>query len=102
MLEGAGRELARLLLTEERAEEAILAPKIGEEARKQADSRCDIWRFRSSGSCFVDPGNGKWGEAGSRVKDGRAAVGFAMLSRSVERVFTVVLESVCVYVKSEE
>jgi hypothetical protein len=35
LVEGAGRELARLLLTDERAEDAMLALRIGERARKQ-------------------------------------------------------------------
>jgi hypothetical protein len=40
-------------------------------------------------------GSGEWqvGEAGSRVKDGRAAAGIAMLLHGGERVFTVLLES---------
>jgi hypothetical protein len=41
-------------------------------------------------------GSGEWqvGEAGSRVKDGRATAAFPMLLHGVERVFTVLLESV--------
>lgn len=67
-MEGAGRELVRLLLTEERLEDAILA------GARDLVRGCRVWRFRSSGhaSWIRGMASGGGGRTGSRTA-GRAA-----------------------------
>ena len=74
-MEGAGRELVRLLLTEERSEEAILALATAEGAR-ELFGECRIWRFRSSGhaSWIRGMASGGGGRTGSRTAGRAAAV----------------------------
>jgi hypothetical protein len=72
-MEGAGRELVRLLLTEERLEEAILA------GARECFRGSRIWRFRSSGHASwirgMASGGGGWIQGRGRQAGVAEAVG---------------------------